>query len=336
MVTNNPLSVSNFYSLKLQVIIDQLIATESFQNIVCTSSSMAEYIFKSSSLPRSKSRPKLLMDFMDLDSDKWRQYSDSSLFPMKWVYNRESELLSKYEQKIFRYFDICFFISQAEVDLFCQNIQCAKKPLAIGNGIDNETFLPAKIPPQNDDPVFLFTGVMDYKPNIDAVLWFTDNVWPKIIENYPESRFIIAGMNPVQSILSLARVKGVEVTGFVEDILPYYHESDFFVATLRIARGVQNKILQAFSCGLPVISTSMGAEGIDYTDGEDILIADTPDDFFQSIEKLIANKHLYKSVRKNALELVKNHYCWDAKLATLENVLNNINPFITDRTLQSR
>jgi len=320
MVTNKPLSVSNFYSLKLQGMIDRLIATESFQNIVCTSSSMAEYIFKSSSLPRSKNRPKLLMDFMDLDSDKWRQYSDSSSFPMKWIYNRESELLSKYEQRIFRHFDTCFFTSQAEVDLFCQNVKCAKKPLAIGNGIDNETFTPAKIPPQNDDPVFIFTGVMDYKPNIDSVLWFTDNVWPKIIKKYPESRLTIAGMNPVQSILNLTRVKGIEVTGFVDDILPYYHEADFFIAPLRIARGVQNKVLQAFSCGLPVISTSMGAEGIDYTDGENILIADTPDAFFESIEKLIENKHLYQSVKKNALELVKNRYSWDVKLAALKNI----------------
>ena len=321
IVSHKALSISNFYSLRLQEIIDQLISNEAFQNIVCTSSSMAEYIFNSSTLPKSKNRPKLIMDFMDLDSDKWRQYSDSSTFPMKYIYKRESVLLAKYEQKIYHFFDICFFISQAEVDLFCQNNECTKRPLAIGNGIENKSFTPAIHPPENNDPVFIFTGVMDYKPNIDSVLWFTNNIWSKIIKKHPESRLIIAGMNPVQSILTLANIKGIEVTGFVDDILPYYHQSDFFIAPLRIARGVQNKVLQAFSCGLPVIATSMGAEGIDYTDGKNILIADTPDAFFNSIERLISNKILYQSLKENALELIKNHYSWDVKLAPLEKIL---------------
>lgn len=321
MVSHKALSVSNFYSLRLQEIIDQLIINESFQNIVCTSSSMAEYIFKSSAISESKSRPKLIMDFMDLDSDKWKQYSDSSTFPMKWIYRREFKLLSKYEQKIYRFFNICFFISQAEVDLFCQNNECTEKPLAIGNGIEDESFTPAIHPPENDDPVFIFTGVMDYKPNIDSVLWFTENVWPKVTKKYPEAKFIIAGMNPVSGILDLTNVKGIDVTGFVDDILPYYHQSDFFIAPLRIARGVQNKVLQAFSCGLPVIASSMGAEGIDYTDGKDILIADTADAFFDSIERLINNKILCQSLKENALKLVKNHYSWDVKLTPLEKIL---------------
>ena len=128
-------------------------------------------------------------------------------------------------------------------------------------------------------------------------------------------------MNPVHSILNLAKVKGIAVTGFVDDILPYYHESDFFIAPLRIARGVQNKVLQSFSCGLPVISTSMGAEGIDYTDGKNILIADTPDAFFDSIERLINNKILYQSLKENALKLIKNNYSWDIKLAPLKKIL---------------
>jgi len=143
----------------------------------------------------------------------------------------------------------------------------------------------------------------------------------KIIKKYPESRLIIAGMNPVHSILNLAKVKGIAVTGFVDDILPYYHESDFFIAPLRIARGVQNKVLQSFSCGLPVIATSMGAEGIDYTDGKNILIADTPDAFFDSIERLINNKILYQSLKENALKLIKNNYSWDIKLAPLKKIL---------------
>lgn len=315
--SHKPLSVSNFYNRKLQEIIDHLISTESFQNIICSCSSMAEYIFNSSTFYRLEIKPKLIMDFMDLDSDKWRQYSDSSSFPLKWVYQRESNLLSRYEQKIYHFFDICFFISPAEVDLFCQNTECTEKPLAIGIGIDDEVFSPASQPPENDDPVFIFTGVMDYKPNIESVIWFAHHVWPKIINKYPESRFIIAGMSPVKSVLALTKIQGIEVTGFVDDILPYYHQSDFFVAPLRIARGVQIKILQAFSCGLPVIATSMGAEGINYTDTENILIADTPDAFFDSVEKLVNDKISYQSIKENALNLIKKQYSRNAEFESL-------------------
>jgi sugar transferase (PEP-CTERM/EpsH1 system associated) len=321
LISHKALSVSNFYNLKLQKMVDELILSESFRNIVCTSSSMAEYVFKSSAIAGKITKPKLVMDFMDLDSDKWKQYRDSSTLPMKWVYNREFKLLSKYEQNINRCFDICFFISQSEVDLFCKNNVCTVKPLAIGNGIDNEFFTPAIQMPYNNDPVFIFTGVMDYKPNIDSVLWFAENVWQKVIQKYPDSRFIIAGMNPVTEILALNNIKGIEVTGFVDDILPYYHQSDIFIAPLRIARGVQNKVLQAFSCGLPVIATSMGAEGIDYTDGTNILIADNPDSFFECIEQLVSNKLLYQSIKESALQLIKHNYSWDAQLTPLKNIL---------------
>jgi sugar transferase (PEP-CTERM/EpsH1 system associated) len=282
---------------------------------------MAEYVFRSSTLSKVNNKPKLVMDFMDLDSDKWRQYSESSSFPMKWVYNREARLLAKYENKVHNAFDTSFFISQAEVDLFCHQHVCQRNPLAIGNGIELDSFTPAPTPPDNTDPVFIFTGVMDYKPNIDSVLWFAEYVWPRITNNHPESRFIIAGMNPVSSVLALAKDKRIEVTGFVDDILPYYHQSDFFIAPLRIARGVQNKILQAFSCGIPVIATSMGAEGIEYTNGENILIADTPDDFLDNIERLVSNKNLYNSLKVNAQKLIKDHYTWDAKLAPLADML---------------
>ncbi len=321
ILTHKPLSVTNFYSVKFQKIIDSLIANESFQNIVCTSSSMAEYIFHSSTLFKTKKRPKLVMDFMDLDSDKWSQYASSSSIPMRWIYKREAELLASYEKKICQLFDICFFISQSEVDLFCKRVECARPPLAIGNGIATDYFVPRNRPSTNDHPVFIFTGVMDYKPNIDAVVWFTKNVWPKIIEKYDRAVFIIAGMNPVPEIVALANIRGVEVTGFIDDILPYYHRSDIFVAPLRIARGVQNKILQSFSCGIPVVSTTMGAEGIDCTDEQDILIADTADDFFDNIDKLVNNTNLYNSIKDSALKLVQRHYSWNGKLSTLGRIL---------------
>ncbi len=321
LLTHKPLSVSNFYSGKLQKIIDGLIADESFQNIVCTSSSMAEYIFSSTTLFKLNKKPKLVMDFMDLDSDKWNQYAKSSSIPIKWVYEREAALLSNYERKICQLFDICFFTSQAEVDLFCESSDCDKKPLAIGSGIDTDYFVPRDQISSNDHPVFIFTGVMDYKPNIDAVLWFTNHVWPRIISKYKNSRFIIAGMNPASDVRALADSQGIEVTGFVEDILPYYHRSDIFVAPMQIARGVQVKVLQAFSCGIPVVATSLAAEGIDCSNGQNIVVADTVDTYFDSIDKLVTDANYYMSIKDNALELVKKYYSRSGKLSALGRIL---------------
>jgi len=322
LLTGKALSVANFYSLDLQAKFDELIASGSFDAVICTSSAMAEYIYKSNSLNDLHKKPLLLMDFMDLDSDKWRQYADSSSWPMKWVYQREAVLLSRYEQKITNNFDFSFFIADAEVELFKSQHGSSGKVLTLGNGMDTNLFTPAITEPNNEAPVFLFTGVMDYKPNIDAVVWFVEKIWPAIIKKFPEAKFIIAGMNPSTQVKALETSSGIEVTGFVDDILPYYHQSNYFVAPFRLARGVQNKVLQAFSCGLPVIATPMGAEGIDCIEGEHILIASDESEFLLAIDTLEANVNFRENIKKNALRLINDHYSWQGKLQVLDDVVN--------------
>ena len=319
------LSVSNFYSARLQRKLDQLTKQHDFDVVLCTSSSMAEYIFKSVRLMSrlTLNHPTmLLMDFMDLDSDKWKQYSKSSSWPISWVYARESRLLARLEHKIQQTFDHCFLISQNEVDLFHEHIGLADNVQVLGNGIDNEFFYPPVKQPENNDPVFIFTGVMNYKPNVDAVLWFMEHVWDLIREKHPQARFIIAGMNPSQVIQNLSRIPGIEVTGFVDDILPFYHQANYFVAPFTIARGVQNKILQAFACGLPVIASSMGAEGIECKDGEHIIIAETVDEYLLAINKLESDTALKTRIRENALKLIRDQYSWDGKLKVLDSFLD--------------
>jgi glycosyltransferase involved in cell wall biosynthesis len=130
-------------------------------------------------------------------------------------------------------------------------------------------------------------------------------------------------MNPTPAIARLQGVNNVRVTGFVEDILPYFHESNIFVAPFRIARGIQNKILQAFACGLPVVSTSMGAEGIKCTPGQNIEVGDEPNDMFDAIKRLMAAPHHYQSVRNSALATIDEHYSWDGILTPLLQLLDN-------------
>jgi sugar transferase (PEP-CTERM/EpsH1 system associated) len=334
VLTGKPLSVANFYISKLQKKFDRYLSDHHFDAIFCTSSSMSEYVFKSVYLKSIKSTsspaPLLFMDFMDLDSDKWSQYASTAKWPMDWVYRRESRLLGLYETSIQREFDASFFISQAEVDLFKQRFGSVEKIHVLGNGIDGDFFKPPAVVPDNNSPVFIFTGVMDYKPNIDAVRWIVDNAWQQIIDLYPGARFIIAGMNPTANILALAKLPGIEVTGFVDDILPYFHQADYFLAPLRIARGVQNKVLQAFACGLPVIATDMGAEGIDYTDGKDILLANTPGKFISQIKGLHNDTELRQKIRTNALTLIRNRYSWDGQLKALDTIIDGLEKRLTE------
>jgi glycosyltransferase involved in cell wall biosynthesis len=193
----------------------------------------------------------------------------------------------------------------------------------MGNGLDTSTFYPPKVKQPNSGPVFLFTGVMDYKPNEDAVIWFVNKCWPSIVAEHPNAKFIIAGMNPSTDISKLANDKSIEVTGFVDDILPYYHQADIFVAPFRLARGVQNKVLQAFACELPVISTPMGAEGILCQAGQDVLIASTPDEFIAQANQLIARPEFAKSIGQSALQIIQNHYSWKSQLQPLINLLGS-------------
>lgn len=322
LITGQALSVANFYSKELQQKFDDMLSEVHFDAVICTSSAMAEYIYKSTVFQSLTPKALLLMDFMDLDSDKWRQYAESSRWPMKWVYQREVKLLSQFEHKITHDFDCSFFIADAEVNLFKSQWKDAGKVLTMGNGLDTELFTPAKTLLNNKAPICLFTGVMDYKPNVDAVVWFVKNTWQNILVQYPEAKFIIAGMKPTAEVKNLEKLTGVEVTGFVEDILPYYHQSDYFVAPFRLARGLQNKVLQAFACGLPVISTPMGAEGIECVEGRDILVANTPREFLSCVKRLENELELKKSIKENALRLIHEKYSWEGKLQVLDDVLN--------------
>lgn len=323
LLTNQALSVSNFYSTQLQQQIDDSLVVKQYDVILCTCSAVAKYLFKSKVLVTMENKPILIMDYMDLDSDKWRQYSDKSSGLMKLIYRREAQLVAQYEHKIQQYFDACFFIADTEVELFKSNTPNSNidNIYTLGNGLDTSEFYPPKRPPTNQSPKFIFTGVMDYKPNVDAVVWFIKNCWSRVIKKYPKAEFIIAGMNPNSTIQELEKYQGITVTGFVDDILPYYHQADYFIAPFRLARGVQNKVLQAFACGLPVISTPMGAEGISCQDNTHILLADSPEQFLKKIDFLERNPSFKSSITQAAIELIQQSYSWASKLEPLEQLL---------------
>ena len=320
-----PVSVGAFYSKILQHVIDEKLK-EGSDTLLLTASSLSYYIFNSPHYNNTHCR--LFMDFMDVDSDKWSQYADSSSLLMRYVYKRESRSIKKLEAQTNKRFDECFLIAREEAQLFNTSVDSSKAITVLGNGLDFSAFYPAKEQPCaasiNTVPHFLFTGVMDYKPNVDAVLWFVKNCWPLIREKAPNAKFTVGGMNPIEEIKALSGREGIDVTGFVDDILPYFHRAHAFVAPFRLARGVQNKVLQAAACKLPIITTSMGAEGISFASSDSMWIVDNVDSFVTACIESFENFELSQYKAQRSYQAIVSEYSWEQQLKPLKIAMAKI------------
>lgn len=324
LLKGEAMSFRHFYSPALRKDLDAINNSQKLDAIICTSAPMAKYLTQSPNLiaKHDSGSTKWLMDFMDLDSEKWQQYHRVANGIMRWIYAREAKLIRNEELKIYDGFDTAFFISQNEVDLFSQFLVDNVKLHAAGNGLDTTQFYPPTNPVKTVNPVFLFTGVMDYKPNEDAVLWFFDAIWPDVVRQWPNAKYIIAGMQPSGKIKALGNQPGVTVTGYVEDMLPFFHGATMFVAPFRLARGVQNKILQAFACGLPVVTTSKGAEGINCQHKKHLLVGDTEQEILKHIKYLVEHQDFARIMASEALNLIRQSYSWEGQLKVLDNALS--------------
>ena len=348
LLTKQPLTIPYFYSRKLQRTIDHLLLMIDFDFIFCFSSPMAEYVFRSKLLVPSwwkleksleKGSPATgnrqpatstqqpatrIMDFVDVDSDKWAQYARYASFPKSWIYKLESKRLSKYERKVAEFFQHSIFVTDSEVKIFKNKNPHIKNVTAIPNGVDLDYFSPkyGQHPaPSNQQPVLVFTGAMDYFANIDGVVWFTKEILPLIKKEIPEIRFYIVGSNPTKEVLLLSSNNGVTVTGYVTDTREYLGKATVVVVPLRIARGIQNKILEAMAMGMPVVATPQAFEGIEAQPGRDLILGENPEKIAEGVIKLTREASLRKSLGDNARKVIENNYCWKKNLERLDRIL---------------
>ncbi|MES2878572.1 MAG: TIGR03087 family PEP-CTERM/XrtA system glycosyltransferase [Pseudomonadota bacterium] len=325
LLTNRALSLYYYQNAGLQTWVEQTLVEEKIDEVVVFSSVMAQYL---QDMPRV-SMPPLLVDFVDVDSAKWTQYAANHRWPLSWLYRREGECLLDYERVVAARAQRSFFVTENETALFHQLApESAHLVETMSNGVDADYFAPdpACVSPFSGDSskpehmALVFTGAMDYWPNIDAVIWFVRDILPALRQTWPELHFYIVGRSPSSAVQALAG-EGVVVTGTVSDVRPYLQHACVVVAPLRVARGIQNKILEAMAMARPVVASQSCVEAIDAQTGCELLSADTATDFVRQISVLLRFPERAAAMGQAGRKRVQEKYSWSAHLSKIDRSL---------------
>ena len=315
---NEPLSVAYYRNAELARWVDSTLAKEAIDACIVFSSAMAQYV-AGADAPRT-----VLIDFVDVDSAKWAQYANSRWWPLSWVYRREGSRLLAFERAAADRATRAFFVTDAEADLFRRLAPgCVGRIETIGNGVDTEQYAPSQALPSpfatGSLPV-VFTGAMDYWPNVDGVRWFAEEVLPRVLDALPNAHFTIVGMRPTAAVKALASAR-VTVTGTVPDVRPYLQHAAVVVAPLRVARGIQNKILEAMAMARPVVATDACGAGIDAVNGRHFVTAHDAATMADAVVSLLRDGEAARMMGNAARARIVARYTWAAQLRLLEEAL---------------
>jgi sugar transferase (PEP-CTERM/EpsH1 system associated) len=322
--SGQPLTLPYYWDRDLQTWVNHILETRPISHILVFSSAMAQYVSQGRLAHR-------VIDFVDIDSDKWMQYANTRSWPMNWIYGRESKLLLGYERQIAKDFDSATFVSEAEADLFGQlSPESASKVTYFNNGVDADYFSPHRYyvnPYSAGVKTLVFTGAMDYWANVDAVDWFARRIFPHIRAQSPEIEFHIVGARPAAAVLALASLPGVTVTGSVPDVRPFLAHAFLAVAPLRIARGIQNKVLEAMAMEKIAVVSPQAMAGISARSGKELFVASGESEFVSQILALLqdgSDLDTGAAARNHVLE----SYSWERSLGRIDCLL------IQGRTIQ--
>ena len=318
LLSGDPLTLAYYRCAGLQRWVNEVAAQHPLQASVVFSSSMAP--LAQALLP---SVP-MLVDFVDVDSAKWTQYAPEHRWPLSWLYRREGRTLLAFERQVASQARQSFFVTPNEVALFLSQASEAQgRVQALCNGVDADFFQPAAAhasPFAPEEQPIVFTGAMDYWPNIDGVSWFVAEMLPALRARWPQARFYIVGRSPSAAVRALAG-PGVVVTGTVPDVRPFLQHAAAVVAPLRVARGIQNKILEAMAMAQPVITVGSCADAIGADATQGLLRAETPAEFVAALGPLLADTSVRSALGERAREYVLQGFSWQAHLAGLNRFL---------------
>lgn len=312
LLTGQPLTLAYYRNAGLERWVQGLVQAGRIDSTV---------VFSSSMVPFAPERLPLLVDFVDVDSAKWAEYAGRRPWPLSWLYRREGERLLAYERRAAARAQRSVFAAEREAALFERLApEVADRVQAISNGVDTAFFDPGvqrPTPYAAGELPLVFTGAMDYWPNIEAVCWFAAEMLPALRERYPQLRFHIVGRNPSAAVQALAG-PAVHVTGTVPDVRPWLQHAAAVVAPLRLARGIQNKVLEAMAMARPVVTSSACAMGIEAHDGTELRVADTPVEYVARLAEWLSAPERGHAVGRAARERVQASYGWQARLRAFD------------------
>jgi sugar transferase (PEP-CTERM/EpsH1 system associated) len=313
LLRKQALSIPYYFDRELAEWVDFTLRSQDIAYIVVYSSPMAQYVLRA-----NPGDPYRVMDFVDVDSDKWNQYAEKRIWPVRRLYSREARLLAGYERQVAREFDAVSFVTRNEVDLFDSvSPETRDKHHVVPNGVETGYFDPdldCSNPFADMELPLVFTGMMNYWPNVDAVSWFAHNILPGILDREPRARLWIVGAAPTREVRSLQSLHGVTVTGRVPDVRPYLKHAALAVAPLRIARGVQNKVLEAMAMGCRVLCSAQAAAGLQHAASAPVAIARAEHEFVTLALQLLsgsAGNDDSDTVRQYVLD----NYNWEVNLS---------------------
>lgn len=325
LLRGEALAIPYYYDRGMARWVQNLIGRRSIRRAVVFSSPMAQYVNDVSGLER-------VIDFVDVDSVKWAQYAtrDSAWYraPMRAIYRREGVRLLEFERYTAGRSTASVFVTPEEATLFRTLApESVDHVVSVENGVDSVYFSPAgggASPYVTGGPMLVFTGAMDYLPNIDAVNWFAREILPRIRAHRPEVHFCIVGARPAESVCALANLEGVSVTGTVADVRPYLAHATIAVVPMRIARGIQNKALEAMAMGRPLVISAASARSINAAPEESFCVATDADSFARLVLELLSDPQRAARVADAGRAAILRNYSWTSNLARISACFRDV------------
>lgn len=310
--TLTPSSLGYFYSADLARRVREALAREAFDLIFVHCSSVAQYVEHVGSIPK-------ILDFGDMDSQKWREYARYKPFPMSLGYALEARKLEREERRVARCFDLCTATTRAEWETL-ESYRTGVATDWFPNGVDADYFAPTDEP--YDPDTIAFVGRMDYYPNQECMFDFCATTLPLLKARRPSTKLVIVGADPSPAVRKLAEMAGVTVTGSVPDVRPFVRGALLMIAPLNIARGTQNKILEAMAMGVPVVTSRIAAGGVDAREDEHFLVASTPLEYVSAIERVATDPAERRRLAAAGRARMLSHHAWDMSMRRLDVIID--------------
>ena len=323
LLGKTPLPVLNYTTSPMKRALEHLLRDQDFDIIQIESIHLMSYL---PIVQEARKPPVVVCDWHNVESELMQRYSQREPGRLRRAYaSRTARLMSEFEKRALRDFDAHVAVSQRDAERL-RAINPDARIFVIENGVDTDFYSALQANDESITRRIVFVGSMDYHANIDGAVNFAREVWPHLRARQPELIFTIVGKDPAAEVRNLAQIPGIEVTGTVDDVRPFYREARAAVVPLNVGGGSRLKILEAMAAGVPVVSTRLGAEGLDVHHDENILIADTNEQLVEAIISVVENKTRHDHLSAAGRALVSRRYDWSSLGAALFSAYEELLP----------